>query len=153
MKEVLYRTETYSGSGERNVIDVMLFEIWELCNTDILDTLLESDLIKSEELRDRIKYVAEYVDNLDDEDEVKELCEEIISEINKNTGKHIKYAIWLAGYDAIVRHDENGGYGKDITSEADIDKYEIGDVILSDMGKDDGGILYGYEDQPIPINN
>ena len=41
MQKIMYRSEDSSGSGVRDIIEVMVFEIYELGNTDILEYVSE----------------------------------------------------------------------------------------------------------------
>lgn len=167
--EVGYRTETYAGSGVRDVSQVFSFEILELGNVDILDTLLDETLfIQDENLRRDMRWASEYLmengaphwdgdneeypDDTEDDKKLRALIPKIIDEVRKYSGFDIKYALWLADYDEVMRNDENGGYGVYITDPAtDIQKYHTSPVILSYLGT--MGILYGYVDEPQPIED
>lgn len=155
-----FRSEAYSGSGVRNILDVMRFEILELENTDILSTCLENPLIKDEKLRADIeKAIADLEDcdsdiDLEDESEgsLYWLVNRIVIELRKNSGKDLKYALWLASREEVLKNDENGGYGAGLDPEyPEIDEYATSDIVLSDIGN--GGALYAYEDYPKPIKH
>ncbi|MEE5994692.1 MAG: hypothetical protein V3G42_15935, partial [Oscillospiraceae bacterium] len=73
-------------------------------------------------------------------------------EVRKNSGYHIKYALWLARYDIVTnKNPDENGYGMYLTDDTEIDKYKTGPVVLSYLG--DGGVLFGYEEMPHPVNN
>ena len=72
------------------------------------------------------------------------MLREILSCIEDETGKTIKYALWLATKEAVEElydGDEQFIYEYDVTDA----------VILSDLGFD--GVLYGFENMPEPLNS
>ena len=142
MEDIMYRSEETGGSGVRDIIEVMTFEIYELGNTDILDYVCEHYLKPGTR-----KIVQEFIYKVETgtediiEDDVIDICEIIIKEINEVTNHNLKYALWLADYDTVMEI-----YSYD---ESTIEAYKISDIILSDLGKD--GILFGYDEEPEPI--
>ena len=134
--KILYRSES-SLNSERDAISVMKFEIEELENEDIFDYVLDNYKL-SKQLKNDIK---NYID--DREGNLKNILENILFELKKQTGKNIKYVLWLAEKDTVIDMydgEENG-----------IDVYETKDgVVLSDLGYD--GILFGFEKLPKPID-
>ena len=147
-KQILYRTETFSGSGERDAIEVMRYEIFELNNSDILDTLFEGILAKHP-IAGRIeKLLNELDDNgyIDDvsETEQRSFLLEVLQSVKDVTGKDIKFALWLTDKDKIASF-----YGRDMCDATDYDAYEVGPVMLSGLNGD--GNLYGYETLPKPL--
>lgn len=134
--KLLYRAES-SSHPERDAISVMTFEIEELGNEDILDYVLDNYKL-SNELKENIK---EYINNSDGD--LENILKNMLSEIKTQTGKDIKYALWLAEKETVIDMydgEENG-----------IDVYDTKDgVILSDLGYD--GILFGFEKLPEPID-
>lgn len=153
-KNFEFRTETYLGLGERDAIRVMTHETWEQENTDIPETLLEQPgLIQDEGIKADLRSICEdgFAEDEDGEEYVSEVYRKVLAEIKRTIGKDIKYVLWLAPYNTVAEPDPNkGGYGQYIKSPADIDKYEVGDVLLSDMG--DAGHLWGYEQCPHPVD-
>lgn len=156
MKEnnIRYRTETCYGSGERDAVSVMVYETYELGNTDILNNL-ENHLLKNNTvLRNQCIDLLEeminngFVENYG-EKEWREFYQKVLEAIQKETGIHVKYVLWLADKETVM--DSSEGYGSYVESEEDIDAYEIGPVVLSELGYD--GTLYGYEEYPEPIQN
>lgn len=145
---IRYRTEAFSGMMERDAAEVMAFETFELGNTDILETLQET-LLKDSSLRDKISgFIREledngYVDDMSSDDKVI-FFREVLEEINKVTGLDIKYALWLADMETVIDF-----YGRDMMNENDYESYEIGPVVLSELGYD--GTLYGYVDYPVSL--
>jgi len=149
---ILYRTESFSGSGEREAEVVMSFEVFELMNTDILDTLSEG-ILKDHPIAAKLR---ELSTNLGDEDfdgEIPEcndeealgLCREILEAVEEVSGVKVKYALWLTTKDSISSY-----YGKDMDGGCDYSAYETGPVVLSDCGED--GALYGYTEMPEPLD-
>lgn len=139
MKDVMYRSEETGGSGVRNIIDIMIFEIYELGNTDILDYVLETYL-KDTDMRELLKNIIDDVSAYSI-NEIEEVCEDIIQEINAQTGHNLKYALWLADYNVVAEI-----YSFD---DSTIEAYKTSDIILSDLGRD--GILFAYDKEPMPI--
>lgn len=146
-KNIMYRSESFSGSGVYEVKKVIEFEICTLGNTDILDYCLEHynltpTLRESlSELMDFIEKDDVIIEDLDDPTKIDYtyyLIDRLVDEISMLVGHPIKYAIWLADLD-IVREIYSD-------SDDDIEAYEISDVVLSDLGED--GKLFGYETFP-----
>ena len=143
MNTIMYRSEDSYGSGVRDILDVMTYEIYELGNTDILEYVCEHYLDKSTvDVIKRVIYSVEGGQDDISEDYIYDICKDIVSEINKKTNHDLKYALWLA--DKSVVEDM---YTDD---PLNIDAYYTSDVILSDLGND--GILFAYGDYPEPIN-
>lgn len=137
--DILFRTESCYGSGVRDITDIMEHEIFELGNMDIPEYLLKNHkklLSKNSQTLLSCKYL--YSTNLLDSTKRK-LCECIIADLNKATGKSYKYGLWLADKD-IVKELYDG-------NDTNIDAYEVSDMKISDLGKD--GALYLYEEFPI----
>lgn len=163
---IKYRTEKLYGEGYRDAAQVMAYEVLELFNTDIIVTLSKTIASNNPELQrilgiidfelstmasdylDTDGKIFDIVQNYDsDSKEAVSLFEKVLQEVNKATGKNIKYVLWLCDSkeDLYKNYNDDGNLTDD-----DIDEYEDSDVILSDLGGD--GKLYGYEELPIPIN-
>lgn len=138
-----YRSENFSGSMVRGIYEVMRFEIFELGNTDILEHIMQY-FVHIPDVIDRLRNVIEelqnngYVDDFPEQDQTVFLSD-LVSELNSELGANIRYALWLADKATVIEQ-----YG------TEIDEYEVGSVVLSDLGYD--GTLYGYEECPEPIN-
>ena len=155
-----YRTEQLYGEGFRDAASVMAHEVFELQNTDILDTLSETILKNNrwgEELRcmsgcmrDEIDdgWMENYLNQVyDDDKKGVEFFNFILSAIKEETGKDIKYALWLCDsiYDIVTNYDHD-----DLSTLNEFDIYETSDIVLSNIGC--AGKLYGYEDLPVKLN-
>ena len=139
----MYRTEM-SMSSERKAVPLMLFEISELHNADILDYVRNHYKLPGILKRN----IDEYIQNIDDieegDDNVEYMLREILSCIEDETGKTIKYALWLATKEAVEELYDG--------DEQFIFEYDVTDaLILSDLGYD--GVLYGFETMPEPLNS
>lgn len=148
---IRYRTESFSGTGERDAAAVMAFETKELGNTDILE-YLRTYVLEDSSLAAKMKdFERELEENycIDDMslDDMEGFFKEVLAEIKNETGHNIRYALWLADPPVVLSPD--CGYGRDLTEDYPIDAYETGPIILSDLGYD--GTLYGYEDYPTPV--
>lgn len=138
-----------------------MHEILELENTDVLETL-RNGLLDGTELAGRAEAIIMKVqagtrDEITDT-EVAAFCDDALDVIREKTGRSIKYALWLTSKENLLEtfwRWANGAYHDDDLcpepEEGDIDAYEVGPVILPD-GDGDGGMLYGYETCPQPIN-
>lgn len=132
-----YRCESYGGSGERDIVKVMAYEIAVLGNTDIFHTLITVLPKKADEMESFI-YELEEECGLQDTsyEDMEEFLREIVSSLNEIYHKDLKYALWLADYETV----------RDFYKGTDIDAYEESDVILSEIP---GGTLYAYEELPM----
>lgn len=140
MKKTEYRSDNVYGEGIREPSTVIAYEFFVLQNTDIPRYILEHYDVS-------LKCRKTWQDLIDEMEELG-ACEDIgTAEQEKYAaelieGLNINYVLWLASKDNVIDL-----YGAD---EDDIDEYEVSDVILSDLGPD--GRLYGYVDDPQPIN-
>ena len=146
-KNIMYRSESFSGSGVYEVKKVIEFEICTLGNTDILDYCLGHYNLTptlKESLSELMNFIEKdnvIIEDLGDPTKIDYtyyLINRLVDEISMLVGHPIKYAIWLADLDTV----------REIYSESDddIEAYEISDVVLSDLGED--GKLFGYETFP-----
>ena len=143
-KQVLYRDENAFGSGVMKAKDVIMYEITELCNTDILDYCVDTYEL-SEELDDEIRQLISDMENEEefDEDDVESIIDDLLSELEVIFDKKIKYVIWLATKEAVIDLYSNGDENAELTA------YETSEIILSDLGYD--GLLFAYEKKPKPV--
>ena len=154
---VQYRTEAFSGSGERDALSVLLFETCELGNTDALETLAYGVLCKRpirRELMDLTKRINSGTDV--SINEVKNVYKRALDEIKAITGIEVRYALWLANKQQVEDYYWRWGHGVYSSeeecpkpNEGDIVGYQTGPIILSDLGAD--GTLYGYKEPPKPV--
>lgn len=158
-ESVGYRSDGIFNDGCRNVVDVMIHEIFELWNTDILYTLTNSILKDTDIAEDmvhlandlqspRALYFADIIEEENKfaaEDKAKTFVRKILDAVKGKTGKDIKYVLWLSDSvdDIISEYEPND-------SITEFDEYSTANsVILSDLGK--GGKLFGYEELPAAI--
>ena len=147
-----FRTEIIYGSGYRDPVEVLTYEVNNLCNIGILEYLAMKTVIKnSKKMSNKLlKYAAEF--GKYSEDDWKKLFNEAIEEIYKLTGKRLTECIWLTDTkeDLIFIYLTNhGDESCNIEwTDNDIDEYCIDDsIILADIGK--AGKLYEFDDTPI----
>lgn len=144
-----YRSERLWGEGYRDAAAVLAHEIFELGNTDILDYFFDHHLNSNPKLRDTCYKYADslynngFVDDLNETDKIS-FCQKLLDEIEKTTGKKIKYCLWLCD----TKEDVFKYAICNELTQDDIDAYEESDIILSDIGSE--GKLYGYEKFPQP---
>lgn len=154
-----YRSDDIFGDGYRDAVDVIAHEVFELRNADILDTLADG-VLKDMDIAENLKHLSYdisspkavyFADILEEEnesvaeDKAKAFVRELLDAVRENTGKDIKYVLWLSDSvdDVIAEYEPN-----DFITE--FDEYSTADsVVLSDIGK--GGKLFGYEELPAVI--
>lgn len=138
-QNVGFRTENFSGSHVRNLEDVIYFEIRELGNTDILDTMNEL-------------YGLDFQPYMDTEDEnviadesYRDVLEQILSHLEKqfNTSHNNLGAIWVTTYDNVEK----------IYCKSPNDKINMVDIHhnfypISDLGA--YGTLFVYKKEDCP---
>lgn len=157
---IKYRTETFSGSGVRDVKEVFFYEMFELENTDILSTML--NFLAGTKCELKIALLHHKIQMGEGHEISKSFAmsvyDEMLELIKEKTGYQIKYALWLADKEDLMKtfwRWANGVYNNNDEcpkpKDGDIDAYEIGPVILSESDGD-GGTLYGYEQCPVPID-
>lgn len=155
---IKYRTEQLYGEGYRDAAPVMAHEVFELQNTDILETL-SNTILKGTDIGIKLNHLMNVIECKVDDEELESFMDEayddeelgvsymdnVLKAIKNITGKNIKYCLWLC--DSI--DDLKTSYEEDFEiSITSIDEYEDSDIILSDLGT--YGKLYGYETIPIP---
>ena len=154
-----YRSDSIFGDGYRDAVDVMAHEIFNLWNSDILDTLADG-VLKDMDIAEHLKRLSYdisspkavyFTDILEEEDQsiaegkIRVFIRSILDAVKEKTGKDIKYALWLSDSvdDVIIEYELND-------SITEFDEYSTADsVVLSDIGK--GGKLFGYEKLPAAI--
>lgn len=148
ISQVGFRTESFSGLNERIAAEVMAYEVFELDNSDILETLRDG-MLKSSDFSDKLdSFIDEldregFIDDMSFEDAVQ-FFEDVLAEIETITGEKPNYALWLTDIDTVL-----GFYGKYITSVDDIDCYQKSSIVLSEISD---GNLYGYRNYPEALN-
>lgn len=164
-EQIMYRLESVSGDGYRDAAEVMTFEIYELQNTDILETLY-TGILKEHPIAKELKRLSNAVDGSDDswdysEMDVSDVVRKALAAIQDTTGIDVQYALWLAPMDVIENfywpmslgeYDYLNGTQSDHTPldiEA-VDSYITGPVVLSNLKGE--GFLFGYENLPEPLS-
>ena len=153
-----YRSEQLYGEGYRDAAPVMAHEVFELQNTDVLDTL-SSTILKDSSCRYDMERLSKcigddnnedsemsnFLDNAyDDESLGIEYFRNVLDAIKNVTGKDIKYVLWLCdSVDNIIKE-----YGESLD---EFDAYDTSDIVISNMGK--AGKLYGYESAPVLVQS
>lgn len=138
-----YRNETAYGSGVRDLRDVIEFEIVELNNIDIPDTLLNSFPIRLNQ-RKELEYIVDNIEELTDEEKQKavDTCVDVVKAEYPNA----KYCLWLGSKEAVENNYEG--------NEENIDVYNIEHIKpISDLGFEYDGCLYVYDELPKPIKD
>ncbi len=147
---IMFRTEAFSGSGVRKADEVMAFEIFELGNTDILETLADG-ILKNRPITLAVMSTIKAIETGDkdlpaaDDDVALKFCSELLREVFEETGVKVNYALWLTSKESISEF-----FGRDMADGLDYDAYETGPVVLSE-DDGDGGVLFGYTDMPKPL--
>ena len=155
-KKIGWRTEQLYGEGYLDAASVIAHEVFNLNNTDILETLSEG-VLKNSRYCNKLKKLIMVIEGdlkdlemehfldiaFDNEEIGINYFKDVLQEIKEITGKDIKYVLWLCDTieDIILE------YANDDTQLDDFDGYEISDIIISDIGT--AGKLYGYEEKPI----
>lgn len=145
-----YRTESYSGSGIRDVEEILRYEIGELGNTDILAYIRDNygclqDFNISEDIMESLKREAlneEELQLLIFEEEQNLAIEnqdyfiEKVIDFLKDKFKEEVVGLWFTSFNGVVEK-----YGGKI---GDIDCYEIPQeaFVISDLGED--GVLFVF---------
>ena len=156
-----YRIESYGGSGIRDLKKIILFEILELDNTEILDYVYDNYAKNCDikhlpnelrtipnKLKQMIKVIDGYTNSktyesgaiLYTDKDIENIVDDIIKFLNYIYKKDFKYGLWLCEgiEECIYMYSKN--------KDDNVFIYQIGDLILSDLGRD--GQLYAYEKEP-----
>lgn len=80
--ELGYRTEDLYGEGFRNVSEVMAHEVFELENTDILETL-SATILKGTKLGEKLERMSQVISGEIDDNEIDEMLDEYFEKDEK----------------------------------------------------------------------
>ena len=156
--EACYNDVLNGEIGIRDAARVICFEMFELGNTDIPDTVYYKYIQPNLEVlypiyHESINQIRVLID-VEDRDKAKDwmysleghrdfmlLALAIIDMVNKVTKASVRYVLWLAEKERVVQY-YNG-------EEKNMQEYATSPIILSDLGAE--GILFGYETMPAPI--
>lgn len=149
MENVGYRDDTVFGSGERYIVDVCTYEIFELGNDGIFDYC-----IANYELDDRlVDKMQEVLDNdnlRSNEDAVREAVEELVENLGRIFRTKLEYCLWLCDSpDDVVDEYIEPYYGDDgekTPEDYDLNIYRKSGIVLDDCG-DSQGKLYAYSSE------
>lgn len=134
-----FRTEDFSGSGVRNLEDVVYYEIRELGNTDILDTMSELYNLNFK------PYMDVEDENIVADESYHEVLELIFSFLEKhfNTSRNNLNAIWLTTYENVQKI-----YCRQPNDKINMTYIYHNFFPISDLGSDGTLFVYKKEDCP-----
>lgn len=149
-----YRTESYSGSGVRNLKEILRYEIVILGNTDILAYLRDNyDILPEFKLNENT--ISSLRETAEDDNELKQLIideeqqiaivnadyfiEQILNFVQRVIGSKEATGLWLTTFKNVINR-----YGG---NSEDIDEYSLPDrfIVLSDLDND-GALLVFKKD-------
>ena len=158
MTENRFRYDEPLYTSPKDAVDVISFEINELKNTDTITYIYKHYANNKEKILKAIpqkeqtayknafrlmKKAYEGINILETKEfNTERFVKTMLSIVEIATGVKVKYALWLASKNAVLDLYSHGN--------TNINEYEVGDVILSDLGYD--GTLYGYANIPTKIN-
>lgn len=160
---ILFRTESYSGSGVRRIEDVIEYEMTELGNKDIPRYMLKHYDI-GEALRLDLQAIlrddpaGKYgVHNREDLQRlISRMIDELSAVLGQNTedgqrvnAMRLRYALWLAPLRAVSEHYVRDDGSAQAYATASRTLYNPEPVVLSDLG--DEGVLLAFADEPRPL--
>lgn len=134
-----FRTEDFSGSGVRKLEDVVYYEIRELGNTDILDTMSELYGLNFK------SYMDVEDENVVADESYHEVLELIFSFLEKhfNTSRDNLNAIWLTTYENVQKI-----YCRQPNDKINMVYIYHNFYPISDLGSD--GTLFVYKKENCP---
>lgn len=156
--EACYNDVLNGEIGIRDAARVICFEMFELGNTDIPDTVYYKYIQPNLEAlypiyHESINQIRVLID-VEDRDKAKDwmysleghrdymlLALAILDMVNKICHTKVHYVLWLASKEKVVNY-YNG-------NKKNMQEYTTSPIVLSDLG--DEGILFGYENEPTPI--
>lgn len=169
---ILFRTESYSGSGVRNIEDIIEYEMSELRNKDIPRYVLEHYDI-GEALRLDLQAIlrddpaGEYPflgdgtghgvsERADLKDLISQMLDELSAMLGQNTedgqrvnAMRLRYSLWLAPLVAVNEHYLRGDGSAQAYATASRTLYNPKPIVLSDLGEE--GVLLAFADEPQPL--
>jgi len=169
---ILFRTESYSGSGVRDIQDVIEYEMSELRNKDIpryvlehydIDEALRLDLqaILRDDPAGEYPFLGDGAghgvgDRPDLQDLISRMVDAVSAVLGQNLedGRHVnamrlRYALWLAPLRAVCEHYVRSDGSTQAYATASRTLYSPEPVVLSDLG--DEGVLLAFVDEPQPL--
>ena len=134
-----FRVNNLFGDGIKEPLEVIVYEIYDLGNTDVLNTLANT-LFKDTEFGCRLQSFCQVVEIGCEEKTIEIFVHKLIREVETKLGKELKSVLWLC--DTV--QDLVDSY--EVQEDSVFSEYEDGFVVLSDLGKQ--GKLFGYEGEP-----
>lgn len=142
MQMIMYRTESAYGSGVRDIVKVLTFEIFELGNTDILEYVYNNYKLDSKGEAILLELFNNWEDYASDTEERQtEGVTQFVNALNRYFGVKLKYCLWLADLSAVKELYEG--------TDDDILAFGCSPYKLNDLGQD--GKLFAYTELPEPI--
>ena len=108
---ILFRNESFSGSGVRDAVDVLSHEIGVLHNTDIIDYCLTHYNLRRMHFDQTLDALRELIGDGDnvDENDIRNLMRDLLKHIESNTGFCITHVLWLAPEETVRSMYEGSG--------------------------------------------
>lgn len=133
-----FRTESFSGSGVRDPMEVIEFEIKELCNTDIVEFVQEEyGLLTHLDVENQIELIDICHENIK---EILETIKNYVLDYFKVDSIEELEAVWLAEYERVKSfyndEEEDGIYEVSLNRRF---------LVLSDLDIDGALFVFKYE--------
>lgn len=141
---MMCRVEKAFGSGCRDLMAVLEYEILVLENVDVFEFMSKNKNLTHALRKQMIECInAKYQSgNVKDEKLVRKMIKEMVQQLNALYDVNLSHCLWLCD----EKHVRTL-YGK---QEDKIDFYEESHIVLSDLGV--CGKLYAYSSNPQPIS-
>ncbi len=133
-----FRTESFSGSGVRDPMEVIEFEIKELCNTDIVEFVQEEyGLLTHLDVENQIELIDICHKNIK---EILETIKNYVLDYFKVDSVEELEAVWLAEYERVKSFYNDGE--EDGIYEVSLNRKFL---VLSDLDIDGALFVFKYE--------
>ena len=147
------RNEQLYGDCVRDAVDVIAYEMEELGNLDIPETVYNRYILPNfdvlnplfPEAINLIKILLDSDRDIENDriylrthNDYEQLAIAIIDMINRISHSNIRYVLWLATKENVIKHYSG--------NESNMTEYPTSPIILSDLGEE--GYLFGFENCP-----